>query len=174
MLLIIPSDIIVNIMSFLNDKTNTCLVRTCKDFCNHGKKYGFVTYINADLHTNMKFIQRFCQHSKSIKSIKIRGVDDPHIWLPHYVEKIYFDHCAVTSYVNPGPRGFAHRVKFFKFTDYDRYKCKKKLRVNWGCFPNLEELELYVHDVDMTGLDQLKELKKVKINTSMSGTVTRI
>lgn len=174
-LLATPSDNIVNVMSFLDDRTNTRLIRACKDLCKHAKEYGFVTYINADLNTNMlTFIQRFCQHDNSIKRIRVRGVDNPHIWLPHYVERIEFDHCAITSYVNPCSRANPHLVKSFKLKDYHRYKFKTKIRINWNCFPNLEELELYVHDVDMTGLEKLKKLKRINIDTSTFGKVTRI
>ena len=174
-LLTTPSDNIVNIMSFLDDMENTRLVQTCKTLCKHVKEYGFVTNINAGLYTNMMtFIQRFCQHSHTVKSVYMSGFNDPHVWLPHYVERINFDYCSITKYVNPSPRSNSHVVKSFRLTDYNQYKFKKKLRINWGCFQNLEELELYVHDVDMTGLNQLKKLKRIKIDTNEFGKVNRI
>jgi hypothetical protein len=163
-----PSDIIVNIMSFLEDKYNTNFIKTCKFFYRHGKEYGFVTFINADLHTNMMtFIQRFCQHSRTLKSVFMSDMEDPHIWLPHYVERLSFEHCAITKYVNPCSKSNSNVVKSFKLTDYNRYKFKTTLRVNWACFPNLEELELYVHDVDLTDIEQCRKLKRLKINRTL-------
>jgi hypothetical protein len=159
------SDIIPNIMSFLEDKDNTCLVRTCNNLYKHSKKYGFVNFIKGDLNTNMMtFIQRFSDHSHSVNSIELSYLDDPHIWLPHYVEKLFFDHCAITEYVNPPNRSNSQVVKYFKLTDYNRYKFKTTLRINWNCFPNLEELELYVYDVDLVGIDKCRNLKRRKIN----------
>lgn len=166
-LLTIPIDILKSIMYFLNNKDNTNLIRVCKYFCIYGKERGYMTFINADLNTNiMTFVHRFCQHSHTVKSISIRGIDNPHIWLPHYVEKLNFEHCAITKYVNPCPRSNSRVVTSFKLSDYHRYKYKTTLRVNWSCFPNLEELELYVHDVDLTGIEQCKKLKKRKIDIS--------
>jgi hypothetical protein len=160
------SDIITIVMSFLQDKDNTRLVRTCKNLCTHGKEYGFVTFINGDLNTDMMtFMERFCRHSNTINSVFLSSLDNPHNWLPHYVEKLCFNHCAITSYVNPSPRSNSHVVKYLKLTDYNRYRYKTTLRINWDCFPNLEELELYVYDVDLVGIEKCIKLKKRKINT---------
>jgi hypothetical protein len=166
-LLTTSSDIITIVMSFLQDKDNTKLIRTCNNLYTHGKDYGFVTFINGDLNTDMMtFMKRFSQHSNSINSVVLRSLDNPHIWLPHYVERLCFDHCAITSYINPHPRYKSYMVKYLKLTDYNRYKFKSTLRINWDCFPNLEELEVYVHDVDLVGINMCKKLKKRKINTS--------
>lgn len=149
-------------MSFLDDRKKIRLIRTCKQLYNHGKEYGYMSFIKADLSTNMMtFIQRFCQHSHSVKTIHIRGVDDPHIWIPHYVENIIFEHCSVNSYVNPGKQ--AHVTKRLKLIDY---KFNTIVKINWECFPNLEELDLYIHDVNLDGLEKLKHLKRININTN--------
>jgi hypothetical protein len=174
-LLTTPSDIIGNIMSFIGDRYNTRLIRSCKSLCTYGRKYGYISAVNVNLHSNMMiFIQRLCQHSLTLESVIMRGIDDPHIWLPRYFERMSFEHCKITKYVNPGPRSNPHVVKSFKLIDYHRYKFKTKLRVNWYCFPNLEELELYVHDIEMTGLDKLKKLKKINIDTATRGKIIHI
>jgi hypothetical protein len=128
-----------------------------------GKKFGYANFINANLTTNiMTFTRNFCQHSNSIKTVEIWGIDDPHIWLPHYVERIIFENCFISSYINPGEQAYV--TKSLKITDYHRHNSKTQLRINWECFPNLEELELYVHDVDLTNIKQCKLLKSLKIN----------
>jgi hypothetical protein len=163
-LLTTPSDIISKIMSFLDNRVNARLIRICKYIHLHGKEFGYASYINANLSTNMGvFIRRFCQHSHYIKTVEIYGIDNPHIWIPHFVERLIFEQCSITGYVNPGKQ--AHVTKSLKLTDYHRYKFKTILRVNWLCFPNLEELELYVYDVDLTGIEQCQKLKSVKIDT---------
>ena len=110
----------------------------------------------------MTFIKNFCYHLHTLKTVYMNGIDDPHMLLPHYTEHLIFDHCSISKYLNPGRQ--AYITKSLTLTDYHRYKNKQTLRVNWSCFPNLEELELYVHDVDLTGIEKLKKLKKVNIN----------
>jgi hypothetical protein len=171
----LSSDIIKDIISLLEDISRSRLVRTCKDLYIHGKVHGFVSFINADLHTNMMtFIQRFCQHSHTMKSVDIQGLDNPHLWLPHYVERLYFNHCSITNYINPGSRTNSHVVKVIKLTDYHRYKLKTVVHINWNCFPNLEELELYCYDVHINGLEKLKKLKRINIDTTVRGKINRI
>jgi hypothetical protein len=163
-LLIVPSDLLSHISSFSDNKTNTCFFQACKYLANHAKNVGYVTHIKYILSTNMMtFLHRFCQHSKTIKTVEMHGVDDPHIWLPCYVERLIFEHCAIPDYINP--QKIIHATKQFKLTDYLRSKDKTTLRVNWKCFPNLEELELYVHSVDLTGIEYCTKLKRVLINT---------
>ena len=162
----IPYDLLTHITTFLNDKTNTLFMRICKYLYEYSTKFGYLTYIKATSSSNMMtFIQRFIKHSLSIKTVEIRSIDDPHLWIPHYVEKLIFEHCSIPSYLNPKKQVFV--TKYFKLIDYNRYKYKTTLRVNWECFPNLEELELYVHDVNWTFLDHCKKLKRVIINTNV-------
>ena len=160
----IPYDLLSHITSFLDDTTNTRLLRVCKYFSEYAKNFGYVTYIKADLSTNMMtFIHRFNIHSSSINTVEIQYIDDPHIWIPHYVEKLIFKHCSVISYINPKEQVYV--TKYFKLIDYHRYKYKQTLRINWERFPNLEELELYVYDVDLIGIKHCKKLKRTVINT---------
>jgi hypothetical protein len=159
-------DIINIFISYLNDYDNTHLIQACKKLYTYATKYGFVKYIKSDLDTNiMTFIQRFSIHSNTVKSVDIRYLDNPHEWLPHYVERICFVHCTITKYVNPSPSSKSSIVKYLKLSDYHRFKFRNVLRVNWSKFPNLEELDLYVYDVDLTGIQDCKLLRKVKINT---------
>lgn len=163
-LLILPSDLLSQMTSFLDDKTNTTFLRSCRHLANHAKKHGYVTYMKSTLDVSMmRFLHRFCQHSSSIKTVEIYGVDNPHLWLPNYVERLVFEHCAITNYLNP--KKCIYVTKYLKLTDYNRYKYEKTLRVNWECFPNLEELELYVHSVDLTGIEKCTKLKRMIINT---------
>jgi hypothetical protein len=159
----IPSDIICYITSFLENKDNSMFIQTCKNIHLHGITFGYFNYIKANLSTNMlTFIHRFNLHSNTIRTVEMHYIDDPHIWLPIYVEKLIFEHCSIPSYINPGKQ--IHITKSIKLTDYHKYKFKTVLRINWECFPNLEELDLYVHKVELTGIQVCKKLKSIKIN----------
>ena len=158
-----PSVILSHVMLFLNNKTNTHLINTCKELHKHGKKIGYLTSIKTSVALSMMiFINNFCDHSRTLKTVEMRGIDDPHLWLPNYTQHLIFDHCSISEYLNPGRQ--ARVTKSLKLRNYHRYKNKQTLRVNWECFPNLEELELYVYDVDMTGIEKLKKLKTVVID----------
>ena len=160
-------DLLSHIVSFLDDKTNSRLLKTCKYFAIYANKFGYASYIKAGLYVDMMtFIQRFCQHSFSVKTVEMYGVEDAHIWLPQYVERLIFEHCSICSYVNPEKP--IYTTKYLKLTDYN-YINKVTLRINWRCFPNLEELFLHIYDVDLTGIEQCKKLKKKTIHTNING-----
>lgn len=160
-----PSDVLFIIISFLNNNSSTSLIKTCKTINRHGDDFGYISHISVDYSVDiMTFIRHFCKHSQCMKSVYINGLDNPQVWMPHYVEKMVFDHCAIFSYINPGKQ--SHITKSLIIRDYHRYKNKQTLHINWECFPNLEELELYVHDVVWTGSSVMKKLKHININTN--------
>lgn len=157
------------ITSFLDNKSSINLITTSQTINKHGKIHGFLTNISigvGDFPNMMDFIKRFCEHSQCLKSVLIRGIDDPQLWIPRYTERMVFDHCSIFSYINPGKQG--NITKSLVIKDYHRYKNKQTLRINWKCFPNLEELEVYTHDVDWRDAHLLKNIKRVKINTCNS------
>jgi hypothetical protein len=160
-------EILATIISLLDNKTNVCLIRTCKYIYNHGEEFGYLSYIKIKYGTNMmNFFHNFCKHSYHIKTVDIYGMDNPHLWIPVFVQNINFDNCSISEYLNPGKQ--AHITKKLRLTDYNRYKNNNILKVNWECFQNLEELVLYVYDVDLTGIEKLKRLSKININTMKS------
>jgi hypothetical protein len=161
-LIFCPSDILIMITVFLDNKSNTRLIRSCKLLKNHCNEYGFLTTINHNLTMDMmKFTRLFSTHSNTLKSVYLRGVDDGHLWLPFYPERIILDNCVITKYINPGVQP---QVKALKITDYHRFESNTVVKINWDCFPNLEILLLHVYDFDRTGLN-LSQLKTCKIDT---------
>ena len=159
-----PPIILSSITSFLDNKEGINLILTCKYIKTHGYKYGFLTTIQLK-HTNdfFTFLQNFETHKKTIKTIKVHGIDNPHMWLPEYTQCLIFEHCSLSEYFNPKKQ--IYTTKVLKLIDYHRYKNKINLQINWNCFPNLEELYLYVYQVNINGLDDLKHLKIIKINS---------
>jgi hypothetical protein len=151
------------IISFLDNKTNICLIKTCKYVYNHGEQFGYLSYIKIKYGIKMmEFFYHFCKHSFYIKTVEIYGMDDPHLWIPSFVQNINFDHCFISGYLNPGKQAYV--TKKLRYVDYHRYKNKHILKVNWECFINLEELELYVYDVDLSGIEKLQKLSRININ----------
>jgi hypothetical protein len=107
------------------------------------------------------FLSRFFQHSKSLKTVIFRGVDEVHEWFPHFVETMIFEHCVITQ-LDPGKPVYV--TKRLKLVDYFRHKYRTTVFINWECFPNLEEVELYVYDVNLNGIEGCKNLRVRKID----------
>ena len=160
----LPTDLVTNILSLSDNKTGISLIKTCKSINNCGIEHGYLTSAKADLNIDiLSFIRKCCDHFHTLNKIEMSYMDDPQSWLPFFVERIIFNHCSITKYWNPGNK--ANIVKTLKLTDYSRYKFKTTLCVNWECFKNLESLELYVYNVDLSGIDKLTKLKRKNINT---------
>ena len=162
-----PHEIISVISSFLDDKTNITLMSSCKYLNTHGELHGFLTFIKLDYKQNyIEFLKRYHKHKYTIKKIEVIRIDNPHMWIPDFVEILVFSHCSIDNYLNPGTSALFTKVLIFN--DYNRYKNKNKLRINWKCFKNIEILELYVYDVDFEGIEILTKLRKKKIDTIIS------
>jgi hypothetical protein len=164
----LPLELMVHLMSFLDDTNNYTLSTTCKYLNNHSKKFGYLTYMKADNTVNMMtFLERCCNHFKTLKTIEIHLLENPHLWLVDYVENIIFDYCSILSTVNPGKKV---KTKKIKINDHNRHTNKATLNINWEYFPDLEDIELTVYNVNINGLNNCKKLKKININTSIERT----
>jgi len=162
-----PVVILSYVKSFLDNKSSINLMITCKEMSQYGKNTAFLTSIRLDYKENYsKFIQRYSQHKNTIKKIEVNGMENPHLWLPNYVNTVMFLHCSIYEYVDPGPSALFTKVLILR--DYNRHKNQYLLCINWDWFVNLEILELYVYDVDIKGIDKLTKLREKKIDTIMS------
>lgn len=159
-----PTDVLMYIMSFLDNRTNINIILTCRILRKHGENNGYINKINANYRVDMReFIYLFRVHTNTIKTVTMDGFENPHLWVPIFRENMLFTHCYFTKHLTTGKGG--KTTKRIVITDYHRFKNKLTLEIEWEDFPNLEELELYVYDVNMKGIDNCKKLKRVKINT---------
>ena len=165
MLLKLCPECLMCIMSFLDNKTNSNIVSTCRSLQEHGKKNGYLNEIKVDFSVDIReVIYLFSINEKTVKTVTMDGFENPHLWVPIFKEKMFFTNCSFPDRLSPGKVG--RSTKYIVITDYHRYKNKLTLEINWQDFPNLEYLELYVHNLKIKGIDQCKELRKVKINTT--------
>lgn len=159
----LPSDIILYVSSFLDNKSNSRLISTCKCLNTHGKTYGYLTKLILDYkETYFSFIHKFYKNINTINTIEIKESVNPHILIPEYTHILIFSHCSINKYINPDN---VVKTKVLKITDYHRHTNKNILRINWKCFKNLEYLELYIYDVELEGIETLEKLKYKKIDT---------
>lgn len=155
-----PLEWISYIMSFIPDKDNCHLVRSCKQFNDCSNKYGFIKNIKLDYSTNTtEFHNNFYKHKNTIEKVIMDRIDDPFLWLPQFVKHIILESCTCNSYINP--RREVLETTQFTFLDRNFYIEKTNLRINWAKFPNLEYINLHVYDVNLNGIENLKNLKKI-------------
>ena len=156
-------DTVLIILSFLDNKSGIKMMSTCRSINLNGRKNGFLTSLKLDNKIDaMDFFKQCIKHQETLKKITICGYDNPHMWIPQYIETLIFDHCSVLECIDPPE--IVYETKYIKITDYHRLRLKNKLYINWSKFPNLEHLELYVYSVDLSGLDTTK-LKICNINS---------
>ena len=160
----LPSDIIICITSFLDNKSNNHLISSSKNLNKHGKQYGYLTRILLDYkETYFSFTHKYYKHLNTINTIEIKETLNPHILIPDYTYILIFSHCSINKYINPDN---IVKTKVLKITDYHRNINKNILRINWERFKHLEYLELYIYDVELKGIEKLEKLKYKKIDTS--------
>ena len=160
-----PTDCITHILSFCDNNSGASIINTCRFFSLFSKNEGFATKITNNNINEFEFIKRCIAHSKTLSVIHINGYVNPHLWVPMFKETMVFTHCSFPSKIfNRGKK--YNLTKSLTITDYHRYTNKIILKIDWSIFPNLEELVLYVFDVDLNGMIECcKKLKSGKINT---------
>lgn len=161
----IPTDLLSIVMGFLDSKSKTNFLRTCKYIKDYFYKTGYSNFIKADMHTDMMdFIEKFHKHNKTIKTVKISCIDNPLIWIPEFKNTMIFENCTIDEYINPEPHKKSYNTVNLKITDYNRSKHNKNLRINYDKFNNLENLELCVYKSNHSeSLFFCKKIKKVNI-----------
>jgi len=109
----LSSDIISSIISFLNDNSSICFIQTCKSIKTHGDNHGFIKKMSADYTSDMNlFIKRFCKHVKTLRRVSMNNIENPHIWLPEFVETTAFIDCSLTTKLDPCYRQKPYKVKY--------------------------------------------------------------
>jgi hypothetical protein len=167
----ISTSSIIHILSFCDNITGVNIINSCKFFNNHSKKHGFATKITANYCTDsIVFIHRCILHSMTTSTIHVDGYENPHLWVPMFKENMIFTHCSFPSRIFN--RHDCYVTKYLKITDYHRYKNKLILRIDWDMFPNLEELVLYVFDVDLNHIKNCTKLKSCNIDTLNKNKIT--
>ena len=161
----IPTDCITYILSYCDNNSGASIINTCTFFNKFSKENGYATKITNNNNINdFEFIRRCILHSKTLSTINMNGYVNPHLWVPMFKENMIFTHCSFQSRIFYREKN-CNVTKRLTIIDYHRYTNKIVLRIDWDIFPNLEELILYVFDVDLNGIENCKKLKTGKINT---------
>jgi hypothetical protein len=129
-------ELIIYISSFCYNKESLYIAIISKTVYNLIKKTGFAKYIAFDGSKNndiFLFVKNAMFHSKSLKTIYITRLTDPHVWLPLkcWVNNMYFIECKFTSDINLNGCVSTKHLKIVNTS-------KKKIDINFQAFPLLE------------------------------------
>jgi hypothetical protein len=121
----------------------------------------YLEYGNIPL---MRFLQLYSQSKHTLRSLLITNQHSLDIPVGEWPKKVVFDRCFVGT--NPYIRPCRAMTEILVIRDIHRPKTSQKLRIDWRKFTSLRMLDLYVHSVDLTGIEHCRNLEVVRIDVS--------
>jgi hypothetical protein len=158
-------DVLIHIQSFLNTKDSISLIKTCNRFKTLYTKSGYIK--SLEYGNNKMDFETFCllcyKGKNTIKSITMHNTNAPVQWLPLtlWPDKVVFERCFMDAVINP----VKTVTETLIINDVHRCNNKQKLTINWKKFSNLKILDLYIYDIDLTGIENCKMLEAIRIDT---------
>ena len=107
----------------------------------------------------MNLILTWGNHNlKGLRSLTVKGLSSPVYWIPiKWPQRMLFTQCIMGNSVIIPPLSPTTELRI---TD-----CSYSvLQLDWSKLPKLKILEIYVYDVDFTGLEQCTGLEHLKIH----------
>ena len=133
-------DIIHIILDFCDLRTSFYLTLTNKYISQTTLKNGFAKHISYDSYdiassdTYDTFLQRFHRHRYTLRTCSMSNLNNPFLWLPKWVEKVYFFNCRIQQEINPS-QVTETEVLYISSQSYDW-----EINMNWDKFPKLKEM----------------------------------
>jgi hypothetical protein len=161
---ILPDELILHIWGFVEtNKDMVALVSTYRRFRNLGKKFGYIKSIKFGMHTNfMNFIELYRGRNDFLQRLTMENINKPMPWIPTaWPKEMIFNRCFMGSKLADPPPS---PTETLIVRDLFRHKHRHTLRINWCKLKKLRVLDIYVPDVDFTGLDECKELEVIRID----------
>ena len=163
----LPEDLILYIWVMIEtNKDMVSLVSTCKRFRDLGKKRGCIKSIDFSWNSDYMNFSELCGHPKLfLHQMKISDFVDPIFWIPtkHWTKTMIFERCCMGGKcIDPD----GSKTETLVIKDNHRRRNRYTLRINWSKLPKLKVLDLYVHDVDLNGLETCQELEAIRIDVN--------
>ena len=155
----LPDDILLHIYSLLDVQSMQSLRCSSKRLC----KFIGMKHIAYDSSISLKrFLELVGQSKNTLKSIKAYGTSGLDLPISTWPETVVFDRCSVGN--TPIIRPICTKTEKLIIRDIHRVKTSKTLRIDWRKFSRLRILDLYVRNVDLTGISSCKELEAIRID----------
>lgn len=147
-------------------RSEQAFISTCNRTLALRNKYNCgYTYIcisdKTDYIQYIKYYQK--QLDKSVRiHLTLSQLDNPQevIHTQKYPIAIVFNECIISEPITPD----ISPTRYIRIRKLNRTKHDTILSIDWTKFPNLEVLDIYVNDIDLSNIQICKFLKKVRIN----------
>lgn len=157
MLFLLPKDILRTILqTYLNNKDSNNLSITCKNIYSIDYLY-FLCNKNQDI---WYFSFVFSKHYTTLKSILVKDVSEPESWLiSKWPEKVKFLNC---KHDKIDPYNITNTEELIIDQNYNN---NKKIKINWYKFPKLKKIKITTYDIDISGINNCKNLEHIYLIT---------
>lgn len=154
----LPTDILINLFSYLTDKENVQYTLANKSFYEAYKENGgFLSKIKLQKHTNkQKFTKTFYRHFHTIKDVYVEHQKNPHYNIINFPKIVKCSSCELTEPFLPNyGQPCETEILIFRNTKNDT---TVHFKTNWSLFPKLKRVVLYVDSIDVSDVEVLKNL----------------
>jgi hypothetical protein len=133
-------DLIILILDFCDLRTSFYLALTNKYISQTTLKKGFAKHISYDSYdlasesTYDTFLRRFHTHQHTLRTCSMSNLNNPFLWLPKWVQKVYFFNCRIQQEINPS------QVTETEVLYISSKSCDWEIHMNWDKFPKLREM----------------------------------
>ena len=182
----LPDEIIINIWEFISGNNDMIsIINTNKRFQDFGKKFGYIKSIKINSNTDFRsFIIFYQKRNDFLINITMENIKNS--WIPSVWKKeMVFENCQLHyKIIDPiqAPTEIlvirdyqrlenlrSKRIRiitdnFFSENFRDFRYVTNRLKINWSKLKKLRILDIYASDIDLTGLDECKDLEVIRID----------
>jgi len=153
-------EIINLVFEFCDQQTSFQFSLSNKYIYHSSLKKGFARYISYNAHvprcTYETFLKRFHRHQNSLQTCIMENLNNASLWLPKWVEKVYFMNCKIDQEINPS-QVTSTEILYISSQCYE-----SEIKINWDKFPKLREITVIGYQIDFEiAKKKCKFLKKM-------------
>lgn len=154
----ISDDLLVIILSYLNNKDSLSLVKTCKYFKKLFYERGFYKTIYYNFpEPILKFSNLFNIHNKTLNSVYINNGYNIH----NFMDNIWCKNIEFSNYsfdYNIEPTNITNTENLYIVSSSNK---KNKICINWNKFPKLKCLFLNIYDININNIEICDNLEVI-------------
>jgi hypothetical protein len=158
-------EVLIIIMSYLNHKDSINFLLCNKYLKTLFYKSGYLkgitfgtNYKNRD--PNELFLL-CCKHEKTLKTLFIYNLNNPSPWIPiSWPKSVNIYYSCISEKLSPSlSRTEKLTISIFDFN----FIRNKTLKIDWKKFPSLKNIYFRIHDLDINGIEECKNLEIINI-----------
>lgn len=158
----LPDSIFVNIwMLYTDDNKSSCSLRTvCKCFKTYADTYGYIKNISCNRRSNIQY--KLSEYKRHMPMLSRLRMTDTYMHFMNLQQKLPKT-VHITNYREPIHCISPNRVSNTERLSIVYTAFENTLLINWAKFPNLKQLDISAHNVDIEGIQCLQHLVSIRI-----------